>query len=668
MRQWIIGISAGFQIESRNSPNFRDITDSIRNPLHCIIWLLIFRNTHEQVRFMLSKPMEYIETWLFPRPEDFPLPTSPEEAAQEEAELLRRRFPQARVRFFQEDLGEGYHIEITTEGAIIHGQGAGLLYGIHRLARQWALEGAPSSVSSAPKYALRMLNHWDNMDGTVERGYAGRSLFFEDNAFAWDEKRMHAYGRMLASVGINVISLNNVNVHPPAQHLLDDLLPEVKRLADLFRVYGVRLLLTVDFGAPVFDGLSTADPLVPDVAAWWEKRVQRVYEAIPDLAGFLVKADSEFRGGPHSYGRTHADGANMLAKALAPYGGVVVWRCFVYNCQQDWRDGTVDRPCAAYDHFIGLDGSFESNVMLQIKNGPVDFQVREPVSPLLLALKNTSMAMEVQLAQEYTGQQIDLYYMQEVWQEIFEVLSLSRLDAICAVSNLGRDKNWTGHDLATANLYAYGRMAWDPAALTEDLALEWARLTLGADSPAAETVADMLRRSRGIYQRYTAPLGLGWMVRLHTHYGPSPEGYEYDKWGTYLRADRNAVGVDRTAKGTGFTKQYPPRLRALYEDPNACPETLLLFFHRLPYDFPMKDGRTLIQRIYDDHFQGAEEAEALLVSWEGIRPYIPPEMYLRVQERLLRQVENAREWRDVINTYFHRYSGVEDSRKRKIFP
>jgi len=609
---------------------------------------------------------KYTSAWL-----PYPMPgkaASPKDAARLEldAGLAYYGFDTP-VILREEDLGEGYRIEVSEEAISIFAKEAGLLYGAFALLRDIALGKKPESCVQQPVYALRMLNHWDNMDGTVERGYAGRSLFFEGSRFDYDPERLRMYARILSSAGINTVALNNVNVHAPAQHLIDDLLPEVVEVAGILRPYGIRLLITVDFASPTYNGLSTADPLDEAVIAWWKQRTAAIYQQIPDLAGFVVKADSEYRPGPITYGRNQAEGANLLARALKPFGGTLVWRCFVYNCRQDWRDQKTDRPCAAYNTFMPLDGQFDDNVLLQIKNGPVDFQVREPVSPLLFSLKHTSRALELQLAQEYTGQQIDLYYMQEVWQEIFDLMPRNNISAICAVTNLGRDENWAGHDLAMANLYAYGRLCWNPDCLGEDMADQWAKLTYGKDCPAVDTITHMLHQSRSTYQKYNAPLGIGWMVEPHSHYGPNPEGYAYALWGTYLRADRNGVGIDRSSNGTGFAAQYPEELKKLYEDPTTCPEEMLLFFHRMPYDHVMKDGRTMIQRIYDDHFEGAEGAEQLLASWKTLEGQLPGDVFARVLDKMEKQVINARNWRDIVNTYFHRYSGAEDQKGRKIY-
>ena len=563
------------------------------------------------------------------------------------------------------ELGEGYRLEKAGDAYLITGGETGTLYGAYALQRALRLgEPLPEGLQQ-PRYALRMIDCWDNMDGTIERGYAGRSLWFEDGAFCYDPDRIRQLGRLLASVGINVLCVNNVNVHAPAQRLIGDFLPDLAAFAALLRPFGVRLMVSVDFAMPLQYGLDTADPLDSRVQAWWAERVKAVYAAVPDLAGFLVKADSEHRPGPNAYGRDHAQGANMLAQALKPYGGTLVWRAFVYNCVQDWRDHTVDRPCAAYQAYMPLDGQFDENVILQVKNGPYDFQVREPVSPLFYGLKRTPMGMEFQLAQEYTGHQIDLYAMPPLWREVMDAIGADSVRAIAAVSNLGRDENWCGHPFAALNLFAFGLFAWDPDSDPKSLIDRWARLTYTLPGAQQDTLVDMLLNSRAVYEKYTSPLGLCWMVVPGLHYGPSPYGYEFDVWGTYNRADRNAVGIDRTAQGTGYTCQYPQAQAALYGDPHTCPENLLLFFHRLPYDYVLRDGRTLIQRIYDDHFEGAARAEAMGQALAALD--LPEPDRAIALERMDRQIKNARQWRDVINTFFHRFSGVEDAHGRTIY-
>ncbi len=604
--------------------------------------------------------------WLRVLPEPVPADRdTPLKTAEFEKELFFGGRKET-VRLLKDDaLGEGYEILPTDLGYDVRGGETGVLYGVYALIRALTAASALPRGVRKPYYDLRMLDSWDNMDGTVERGYAGRSIWFEGNAFAYDPARIRQLGRMLGSVGINALCLNNVNVHQPAQRLLEDLLPKVREFAALLRPFGVRIMLSVDFSQPMQHGLDTADPLDERVQGWWRETAKRVWEAIPDLAGFLVKADSEHRPGPNTYGRTHAEGANMLARAIAPYGGKLVWRAFVYNCMQDWRDTKTDRPRAAYDLYMPLDGQFDGNVILQIKHGPYDFQIREPLSPLLLGMKKTSLALELQLAQEYPGQQIDLYAMPPMWREILDEMGKEKVRAVAAVSNLGRDDCWTGHPFAALNLFSYGLFSWDPDSEAEETVRQWVRMTYALEKGQEDTLTEWLLRSRSIYEKYAASLGLCWMITPNSHYGPNPYGYEFQAWGTYIRADRNAVGIDRTEKGTGYVSQYPEKLREMYARPETCPDGLKLFFHRLPYDYRMRDGRTLIQRLYDDHFEGAEEARAMA---EALKTLELPEADKReMLERMDKQLLNAREWRDVVNTFFHRFSGAEDEQGRKIY-
>lgn len=594
--------------------------------------------------------------------------TAPRQVAESElAQALPAVAPGKTVQVrVDASMGEGYRLEASSDGYTVTGGETGVLYGAYRLLMALAAgESLPEGMQS-PRYGLRMINCWDNLSGDVERGYAGRSLFFEDGRFDYDPVRMRQLARLLASVGLNVLCVNNVNVHEPAQELIEGMLPELAALAAIFRPFGVRLMVSVDYSQPMRHGVPTADPLDPQVQQWWAQQVERVYAAVPDLAGFLVKADSEHRPGPFTYGRNHAEGANMLARALKPFGGVLVWRCFVYNCQQDWRDTKTDRPMAAYQHYAYLDGQFDDNVILQIKHGPFDFQVREPVSPLLFAMPQTRKAVEFQLAQEYTGQQIDLYAMPPMWREVYDEMSADKVSAIAAVSNLGRDANYTGHPFAAANLFAFGLFSWNPDAQPEALLRLWSRLTYALPASQEDTLVRLLMNSRAVYEKYTASLGLCWMITPHVHYGPSPDGYEYQAWGTYHKATRDAVGIDRTADGTGYLLQYPEALQKRYGSPEACPDLLKLFFHRLRYDYVMVDGRTLIQRLYDDHFDGLAEAREMAKTLATLD--LPSPDREEAAERMERQLANAREWCDIVNTFFWRLSGVNDARGRTIYP
>jgi alpha-glucuronidase len=566
---------------------------------------------------------------------------------------------------------------------------AGCLHAVFTLLRRIQTGHGLAATTETTRNKLRMISHWDNIDGSIERGYAGQSIFFAGGQIVTDLKRVRDYARLLASIGVNAVAVNNVNVTREAAELLTARhLSGVARLARVFRDYGIRLFLSVSFDSPiVLGGVRSADPLDPAVAEWWRARAAEVYQYIPDFGGFLVKADSESRPGPEVYGRTQADGANVLADAVRPYNGLVVWRAFVYDCYQDWRDRSTDRARACYDTFLPLDGTFAPNVLVQIKLGPMDFQVREPASPLLTALRETSQVLEVQITQEYTGQQKDLCFLHPQWREIAAAPATvngaaTTLAAIVSghetgrpsggvtgVANVGDEPTWTGHVLAQANLYAFGRLAWNPDIDSATVAREWAAQTFAAAGAGTrDTVTGMLLDSWGIYESYTAPLGVGWMVTPHYHYGPDIDGYEYSRWGTYHFADRDGVGVDRTVKtGTGYAGQYEPELAAVYEDPATCPDELLLFFHHVPYTHVLKSGKTVIQHIYDSHFDGADRAQGLLDTWLGLEGEIDPVRWHQVRGRLELQVANARKWRDIVNTYFFRKSGIADERGRTIY-
>jgi alpha-glucuronidase len=573
---------------------------------------------------------------------------------------------------------EGGTTTVTASG------GRGLLYGLFHVVRLGddAFRGERAREVHRPALALRMLDHWDNVAvhpvmGQVERGYAGGSLFWRDGGARGELDRVRAYGRLLAACGINAVSVNNVNVHAAEARLLTDRIGEVADIAGALRPYGIRTHLSVSFAAPVtLGGLPTADPLDEAVRGWWAEATRRVYEAIPDFGGYVVKADSEGQPGPFAYGRSHAEGANLLAAALEPFGGTVHWRAFVYDHRQDWRDRTTDRARAAYDHFVPLDGEFADNAVLQVKHGPMDFQVREPVSPLIGAMPRTRLAVELQATQEYTGQQRHVCWLGPMWSEVLRfrpqpelpVGALAR-GGLVAVSNVGDDPFWTGHPLAQANLYTFGRLAWQPDAEPHAVLDEWIGLSFpDAPSQLGGGLHAVLDGSWRTYEKYTAPLGVGFMVQPGHHYGPSVDGYEYSPWGTYHFADRDGVGVDRgAASGTGYAGQYGKPWAGLYESPDSCPDELLLFFHHVPYGHVLKSGKSVIQHIYDTHFEGVEEAEEARAVWASLAGLVDPARHARVAERYEEQLRSAREWRDQVNSYFFRKSGVPDERGREIY-
>jgi alpha-glucuronidase len=561
----------------------------------------------------------------------------------------------------------------------------GVLYGAFALLRKLALGEDLTKLddTSEPAAPIRILNHWDNLDGTIERGYAGKSIFWEDGHVRADLSRVSDYARLMASLGINGCSINNVNAD--VRVISAEYLPEVARIAEAMRPWGVRTFISLDFASPrKMGGVETFDPLDPRSVEFWKKAIDTVYATVPDLGGFVLKADSEGRLGPSEYGRTHADAANAIARALKPHGGVLFYRGFVYNHKMDWRDVKNDRAKAAYDNFHKLDGQFEDNVVIQIKHGPIDFQVREPPSPLFGALEKTNQAIELQITQEYLGQQKHLCYVAPMWKEVLDFdmhadgsgtpvkdLVAGRVfkrpaGGFVGVSNVGRDENWLGHHLAMANLYAFGRLAWEPNLSSETIAEEWTRQTFGSQPNVAETIVDMLMRSWPIYESYTGPLGIGTLTDIiHIHFGPAPESSEYNGWGQWHRANDKGVGMNRTvATGTGFTAQYREPVAERLESLETCPDELLLFFHHVPYTHVLHNGKTVIQHFYDEHYDGAEQAAGLAEAWRNLAGLVDEQRYNEVLQRLEYQAGHAQVWRDSICNWFHRKSGIDDEQGR----
>jgi alpha-glucuronidase len=463
------------------------------------------------------------------------------------------------------------------------------------------------------------------------------------------------------------------------------MIPDVARIADVFRPWGVRLSISVDIASPQkIGGLDSFDPGNPQVAAWWRDKVDQIYKAIPDFAGFVVKADSEGQPGPSRYGRTPADAANMLAAALKPYGGVVMYRAFVYNHHLDWNNPKADRARAAYDIFHPLDGQFADNVVVQIKNGPIDFQVREPISPLFAGMHKTNTALELEITQEYMGQARHLVYLPSQWstylnfdlraedrstplKDIVDGKTFHRpLGGYVGVANVGLDTNWMSHPLSMANLYGFGRLAWNPNTTPATIAADWTRLTFGDDETVVSTVSRMLLASWHIYEDYTGPLGLQTLTNITgPHYGPAPQSQENNGWGQWIRADHDGVGMDRTVDtGTGFIGQYPPQVAHLYESLKTCPDDLILFMHHLPYTYRLRNGKTVIQTIYDDHYTGAQEAAGLVQQWKSLDGLIDAPRYDKTLGLLEYQAGHAIVWRDAIDRWFKKMSGIADDQHR----
>lgn len=536
----------------------------------------------------------------------------------------------------------------------------GALYGAYHLARLSA-SGAqiPSHIAESPAFALRILNHWDNLDGTIERGYAGRSMW------KWDElpdvvsPRYADYARRNASIGINATVLNNVNASPLI--LSTPYLHKIKALADTFRPYGIKVFLSVNFATPMaLDSLPTADPLDPAVQKWWKRKADEIYSLIPDFGGFLVKANSEGQPGPMDFGRTHAEGANMLARALRPHHGIVMWRAFVYSPID------ADRAKQAYMEFQPLDGRFDPNVIIQIKNGPIDFQPREAYSPLFGAMPATPQMVEFQVTQEYLGHANHLAFLAPMWQEFFSQVSPASLKAVAGVANVGDDPNMTGHPLADANWYAFGRLAWDPTLTPEAIAGEWidSRLIDPAETPAdiRRSLIDMFTTSRETVVDYMMPLGLHHIFAWGHHYGPEPwcdiEGARPDWMPSYYhRADKAGLGFDRTPSGSDAVSQYPDSLRSVYTDISTCPENLLLWFHHVPWDHRMQSGRTMWQELCHRYATGAARAAHYQHVWADARPYVNSAIWTDVNRRLVTQARDAQWWKDACVLYFSQFSG-----------
>jgi alpha-glucuronidase len=549
----------------------------------------------------------------------------------------------------------------------------GVLYGAFHLLRliQTGQSIAPLDVSQSPRIARRFLNHWDNLDGTIERGYGGRSMWNGVDVSLGARQRILDYARANASIGINSVAINSVNANPLA--LDAPYLQKAKAIADLWRPYGIRVYLSANSSAPKTLGkLTTADPQDPQVAAWWKAKAAEIYSLIPDFGGFLVKANSEGQPGPQDYGRTHADGANVLADAVASHGGIVLWRAFVYNPEVD-----PDRIKRAYLEFVPLDGKFRNNVLVQVKIGPLDFQPREPFHPLFGATPKTPLAAELQVAQEYLGHSTHLVYLAPMWKEVLDADTRAKgpgstvarvvdgslhgltLSAIAGVSNTGSDLNWTGHLFGQANWYAYGRLAWNPDLSSEDIADEWIRMTWGGSEQLRTVVRTVMMESRDSFVDYTMPMGLHHLIG-GDHYAPMPENNDSRRsdWSatTYHHAGADGVGYNRTPRGSGAVLQYNSPMREDWANPATTPDRLLLWFHHLLWDFKTKSGRTLWEELVAHYTRGALWARGLEARWAGVRRFIDFDRFDAVLVKLHQQSQDAAAWRDKCLRYFQAFS------------
>lgn len=552
---------------------------------------------------------------------------------------------------------EGYTIR-TSEGKTVLEAATeqGLLYATYHLLRLQA-EGADCTrldIQEKPAFDIRVLNHWDNLDGTIERGYAGRSLWKWEELTDSVSARYREYARANASVGINGTVLNNVNASP--EILSTDYLQKVRKLADVFRPYGIKVYLSVNFASPMkLGGLSTADPLDEEVARWWKEKVQEIYGLIPDFGGFLVKANSEGQPGPCDYGRTHAEGANMLAEALKPYGGIVMWRAFVYS------PSDADRAKQAYLEFQPLDGRFRDNVMVQVKNGPIDFQPREPYSPLFGAMPHTPLMVEFQITQEYLGHSNHLAYLATMWKEFYRYVQPSSLKGVAGVVNVGDNVNWCGHDFAQANWYAYGRLAWNPALSAEEIAREWLAQTFTTDRRFVEPMTQVMMDSREAVVDYMMPLGLHHIFAWGHHYGPEPwcevPGARPDWLPSYYhQADKEGLGFDRSRSGSDAVSQYPDSLARVFDSLEQCPEEYLLWFHHVNWNQKLRSGRSLWDELCYKYQKGVDKVRAFQRIWKDMQPYVDAERYQAVAERLDIQARDAVWWKDACLEYFRTFS------------
>ncbi len=550
----------------------------------------------------------------------------------------------------------------------------GVLYGAFDLLRR-IQTGQPLddlNVTSAPKIQRRLLNHWDSLDRRAERGYAGFSIWEWFYLPEIRSPRYRDYARACASIGINGTVLTNVNAD--AQLLTPFYLTRVAAIAQELRPYGVKVYLSARFSAPIeLGGLKTADPLDPGVITWWRAKIDEIYRYVPDFGGFIVKANSEGQPGPQDYHRTHADGANMLADALAPHDGIVMWRAFVYS-----PDNQDDRVKQAQTEFAPLDGRFRANVVVQIKNGPLDFMPREPFSPLFAHMPKTPLALELQITQEYLGQSIQLAYLGTMWKEALDADTYANgpgstvarivdgsvnghpLSVIAGVANIGTDRNWTGHPLAQANWYAFGRLAWDHDLTAARIAEEWTRQTFGSDPDVVQTIDKMLMGSRETVVNYSMPLGLHHIMAEGHHYGPGPwvDKLARADWTAvyYHKADAQGLGFDRTSAGSKAIEQYAPEWQKLWGNLETCPENLLLWFHHVPWDHRMKSGRTLWDELCLHYQQGVDEVRAMQREWNSIAGRVDEERFTEVRQRLRRQELDARDWRDACLLYFGQFS------------
>ena len=598
----------------------------------------------------MAKAEDGHKLWLRQAPVNKAVVTGPECIAAQELRTYSNQDVTLKIDASLQD--DEYRISPSAGSAVISAKNEiGLLYGAYAYLRG-------ETTGSKPFYKLRILNHWDNLNGTIERGYAGLSIFWNRPL---DVELIKEYARANASIGINGTVLNNVNASP--KMLAAEYLSKVKQYADIMRPYGIKVYLSVNFASPMsipakgFNKgkvLKTADPLNPQVKAWWKAKAKEIYALIPDFGGFLVKANSEGQPGPFDYHRTHADGANMLADAVKPFGGIIMWRSFVYGAAHAGED----RVKQAVSEFAGLDGKFRDNVILQSKNGPLDFQPREPYAPIFDNIKHTKQMAELQITQEYLGQSRHLVYLAPMWREFFGFVAPDKLVGIAGVANIGLDTNWCGHHFSQANWYAFGRLAWNPLLTSEAIAKEWLDATFDSKFLNVNSqLQSVMLRSREACVDYMMPIGLHHIFAFDHHYGPDPAGFipSYPiEWCPvyYHKANNDSIGFDRTHTGSNATAQYREPYCTIYDNISTCPERYLLWFHRVPWSYRFKSGRTVYEEMEYHYNRGVDEVEDFIRVWNEAKPYIDAQRWQEVDARLQHQLENAKHWRTTCLTYF----------------
>ena len=613
----------------------------------------------------LAKAEDGHQLWLRYQPVNTAKVTGPECVAAQELRTYSTQDVELRIDPAMEE--EAYKIEVKSGACVITAKDEiGLLYGAYSFLRQ----------KNRFDNKDRRTDHWDNLNGTIERGYAGLSIFWkgkdsgkrfrdqpifvEDPDQPIDAELIKEYARANASIGINGTVLNNVNASP--KMLSDVYINKVKQYADILRPYGIKVYLSVNFASPMsipakgFNGgkpVKTADPLNAQVKAWWKAKAKEIYALIPDFGGFLVKANSEGQPGPFDYNRTHADGANTLADAVKPYGGIIMWRSFVYGAKHKGED----RVKQAVSEFAELDGKFRDNVILQSKNGPLDFQPREPYAPIFDNIHQTKQMAELQITQEYLGQSRHLVYLAPMWREFFGFVAPEKLVGIAGVANIGLDKNWCGHHFSQANWYAFGRLAWDPNLTSEAIAEEWIEQTFGLSEKCDPALLSMMLRSREACVDYMMPIGLHHIFAFDEHYGPEPDGFNPRvplEWCPtyYHKANKDSIGFDRTHTGSNATAQYREPYCSMYDNINTCPERYLLWFHRVPWSYRLKSGKTVFEEMTYRYNRGVGEVEDFIRVWQDVKPLIDDQRWQEVQERLEHQLDNAKLWRKTCLDYF----------------